>query len=149
MRSLKTAAAASGSSFNFLGRGRIEPSSRFAALVRIMSWVSVSLGMVSSLGRHNAAVGTLTLPLPELSSPMFDHDMASLGPIGLHRDPRPTTDRPRFPAPPHHLDKGSPSNAPYRSDRGVEYIGRCFRPRGRPPFCVRLCLSMPPRQPLD
>ena len=46
--------------------------------------------MVSSLGRRNAAARTPTLPRPELSSPMLDHDMASLGHIGSHHDPRPT-----------------------------------------------------------
>jgi hypothetical protein len=53
-----------GSSFSFLGRGRIEPSSRFAALARMRSWVSVSLGMVSSffLRQPNAAAWTLTRP---------------------------------------------------------------------------------------
>ena len=45
---LNMAAAASASSLSFFGSGRMEPSSRLAAAARMMSWVSVSLGMVSS-----------------------------------------------------------------------------------------------------
>ena len=46
----------------------------------------------SFLRPPTAAAWTLTLPLPELSSPMFDHDMASLGPFGSHHYPRSTPD---------------------------------------------------------
>src|SRR5262249_6673872 len=49
-----------------------------------------------------AAARTLTLPLPELSSPMFDHEMASWDRFRSQHDPEADA---HCPLNPRHLDK--------------------------------------------